>query len=147
MKAFVSSTALDLPKHRLAVAAALERLGLQLARMESFGVRPEEATAASLEEVEGSEIFVGIYAHRYGYVPPDSTCSITESEFDYAYKLRRPTFCFFIDDEYPWPQELMEKSPAKEKLIAFKARIEKLVVRDVFTTPDVLPEFVLDFIH
>ena len=95
--------------------------------MGSFGARPEDPTEACLEEVEGSEIFVGLYAHRYGYASPDSTSSITESEFNYAHKLRRPTFCFFIDDEYSWPQELMEQSPGKEKLIAFKARIEKLV--------------------
>ena len=138
MNVFVSSTALDLPNHRLAVAMALERLGLQPARMETFGARPEDPTEACLKEIEGSDIFVGIYAHRYGYVPPGSTSSITESEFDYACNLRRPTFCFFIDGEYPWPQEYMEQSRGKEKLIAFKARLEKLIVRDVFTTPDVL---------
>lgn len=59
-------------------------------------------------------------------------------EFDYAYNLRRRLFCFFIDSEYPWPEELIEQNPGKEKLAAFRARIEKLVVRDVFTTPDVL---------
>ena len=138
MKVFISSTARDLSKHRFAVALALERLGLQVARMEAFGAMPDDATEASFEEVEGSELFVGIYAQRYGYVPPDSTSSITESEFDYAYNLRRPPFCFFIDSEYPWPQELIEQNPGKEKLAAFKARIETLVVRDVFTTPDVL---------
>ena len=138
MKVFVSSTARDLPKHRLAVALALEQLGLQVARMETFGARPDEATEACFEEVENSELFVGIYAHRYGYVPPDATASITESEFDYAYRLRRPPFCFFVDSEYPWPEELIEQNPGKEQLVAFKAKIEKLVVRDVFTTPDVL---------
>jgi hypothetical protein len=131
MKVFVSSTAVDLPEHRPAVAGALERLGLHVARMESFGARPEDATEASLGEIEGSEIFVGIYAHRYGYVPADSTSSITESEFNYAYALRRPTFCFFVDDEYPWPPKLMETSPGKGKLFAFKTRIEKLIVVDV----------------
>lgn len=138
MKVFVSSTAHDLPKHRLAVALALERLGLQLARMETFGAVPDEPTEASFDEVEGSELFVGIYAHRYGYIRPGSKPSITEAEFEHAYKLRRPPFCFFVDSEYPWPQELIEQNPGKEKLAAFKARLEQLVVRDVFTTPDVL---------
>src|SRR5215469_17462559 len=120
MKVFVSSTARDLPKHRLAAALAIERLGLQVARMETFGASPEDATETSFEEVEGSELFVGIYAHRYGYVPPDSTSSITESEFDYACNLRRPPFCFFVDSEYPWPQDLIEEDPGKQKLAAFK---------------------------
>jgi hypothetical protein len=36
MKVFISSTARDLPNHRVTVALALERLGLQVARMETF---------------------------------------------------------------------------------------------------------------
>jgi len=64
MRVFVSSTAVDLMNHRLAVSAALERLGLGLARMETFGARPNEPTNACVEEIEGSELFVGLYAYR-----------------------------------------------------------------------------------
>jgi len=106
MRVFVSSTALDLREHRLAVARALEQLGLGLARMETFGARPSEPTEACLVEIEDSELFVGLYAHRYGYVPERSEIPITETEFDHARSLRRPTFCFFVDDGFrgrrPW---------------------------------------------
>jgi hypothetical protein len=138
MRAFVSSTYRDLIDHRRAVADALERLGLQLQRMETFGARPEDATQACLAEIEASELFVGIYAKRYGYVPTNSDISITEAEFDYAFNLRRPTFCFFVDEEYPWPHQLVETQPGASLLSRFKARVEGLVVRDYFTTPDVL---------
>ena len=70
------------------MADALERLGLQFTRMETFGARPDDATLACLGEVEASELFVGIYAHRYGYVAPNSQISITEEEFDCALKHR-----------------------------------------------------------
>lgn len=138
MRVFISSTYQDLIVHRLAVADALERLGLQLQRMETFGARPEDATQACLAEIEGSELFVGIYAKRYGYVPRHSEVSITEAEFDYAFSLRRPTFCFFLDDEYPWQHEFVEPQPGASQLGKFKARVEGLVIRDYFTTPDVL---------
>lgn len=138
MRVFVSSTYRDLVDHRRAVAEALERLGLQLERMEAFGARPQDATQACLSEVEASELFVGIYAHRYGYVPAGSAVSITEAEFDHAFNNRRPTFCFFVDEEYPWPEGLVEGEPGRSLLRGFKERVEKLVVRDSFTTTEVL---------
>lgn len=138
MRVFISSTQRDLIEHRNAVAEALERLGLQLARMETFGARPEDATRACLEEVTESDLFVGVYAHRYGHIPAASAVSVTEAEFDHAVVMRRPTFCFLVDDDYPWPDELREPEPGKSKLVTFKSRIAALVVRDTFTTADVL---------
>ena len=106
--------------------------------METFGARPQEATQVCLTGIDASELFIGIYAHRYGYVPTGSDVSITAAEFDYAFNNRRPTFCFFVDEQYPWPEDLVENEPGQSLLREFKARVEKLVVRDVFTTPDVL---------
>jgi hypothetical protein len=138
MRVFISSTLLDLVEHRRTAANALERLGLHLARMETFGARPDEPTSACLADIDASELFVGIYAHRYGYVPSGSAFSITELEFDRAMAVRRPTFCYFVDEGYSWPGELVEGDPGETKLRALKAKIETSVVRDAFTTPDVL---------
>jgi len=49
----------------------------------------------SLDEVEARS-FLAFLRHRDGFVPYGSTVSITESEFDHATKLRRPTFCFLV---------------------------------------------------
>jgi hypothetical protein len=138
MRVFISSTFLDLIDHRHSVADAVERLGLRLSRMETFGARPEDPAQACLAEIDSSELFVGIYAHRYGYVPPDAATSITEAEFDYAFANRRPTFCFFVDEGYPWPEKAREGEPGRSRLSAFKARVQQLIVRDSFTSPDVL---------
>ncbi len=102
MKVFISSTHKDLVDHRAKVAEAVERLGQQGVRMVVFGARPSEATEASLDEVDVSEVFVGIYAHRYGYVPLGSQSSITRMEFDHARKLGKPILCFVVDDDHPW---------------------------------------------
>ncbi len=43
-----------------------------------------------------------------------------------------------VNEDYPWPPKMMEEHPAKSKLQNFKRRIGEAVVRDEFTTPEVL---------
>lgn len=136
MKVFISSTYKDLVDHRAKVAEAVERLGQQGVRMEVFGARPSEATEASLDEVDVSEVFVGIYAHRYGYVPLGSQSSITRMEFDHARKLGKPILCFVVDDDHPWPPKHVELEPGHTMLAEFKEAIGTSLVRDTFTTPE-----------
>jgi CheY-like chemotaxis protein len=136
MKIFLSSTYDDLRQYRASAAQAIERLGQYGVRMEVFGARPDDATAVSLDEVDASEAFLGIYAHRYGYVPAGSSISITEQEFNFAQERKKPTFCFLVDDEFPWSPKLIEPEPGQSKLKLFKQRISTTVVRETFTTPD-----------
>lgn|GEM_PF-2712910 len=136
MKIFLTSTYQDLIAHREAAARVIERLGQQGVRMEVFGARPSEATAASLEEISDSDALVGIYAHRYGYVPKGHSRSITEQEFDYAQEKGKPTFCFVVDEEYPWPPKHVETEPGRARLRDFLQRLRAKVVIDTFTTPE-----------
>jgi len=136
MKTFLSSTFLDLKEHRRSAIDALERLGHEVGRMEIFGARPDEPTNASLSEVEDCDIFVGVYAYRYGFIPLGAVMSITEQEFNYASQFNKPRFCFFVNEEHPWPPKLIEGEPGGTKLSEFKQRVGDRVVRDVFTTPE-----------
>ena len=81
--------------------------------MEVFGARPLEATSACLEEILDSDALVGIYAHRYGHVPVGQSKSITEQEFDFALEKQKPTFCFVVDEEYPWSPKHVESEPRR----------------------------------
>lgn len=136
MKTFLSSTYVDLLNHRKAAAEAVERLGQQVGRMEVFGARPEEPSDVCLSEIDECDLFVGIYAHRYGYVPEGSHVSITEAEFDHAQKENKPVFCFLVDEDHPWPPKMIEDEPGRSKLRSFKAKIGSRLVRDTFTTSD-----------
>ena len=104
--------------------------------MEVFGARPEEPLTACLSEIDECDLFVGIYAHRYGFVPQGSTTSITEAEFDHAAKSNKPIFCFVVNDDHPWPPKMIEEADGKQRLEELKKRIGSGVVRDVFTTPE-----------
>lgn len=136
MKVFLSSTFEDLEDHRAAAAGAIERLGLQVLRMETFGARPNAACVASLEEVGSCDVFLGIYAHRYGSVPKGSSVSITEQEFDFAVVRAKSIFCFFIDPNFPWIPRYIDREPNFSILATFKERIASISVRELFTSPE-----------
>jgi hypothetical protein len=136
MRVFLSSTINDLDSYRKAIIQALERLGGEKLRMEVLGARADDATQASLKALEESDLFVGIYAHRYGYIPTGSTTSITEQEYDYAMKLKKPMFCFIINDDYPWPPDMIEGEPGRHMLLEFKAKMRATMVTDSFTAPE-----------
>ena len=138
MKVFISSTYQDLIDYRRKTAEAIERLGQQGVRMEVFGARPEGATDVCRDEIDESDIFVGIYAHRYGYIPPGGDLSTTEMEYHYAVEHKKPVFCFVVDEDYPWRPAHIEGEPGQAKLKALKEKIGASLVRDTFTTPEEL---------
>src|SRR5687767_894468 len=100
---FISSTRRDLIPYRDAVSGALRKNGYQTSEMEAFGARNQAPLEACLQEVAEADLFVGIYARRYGFVPPESVISITEQELVEAERLRKPIFCFLLDDNLEWP--------------------------------------------
>ncbi len=137
MKVFVSSTYKDLVEYRAAAIRAVEGTNYQASKMEVFGARPDEPLDACLKEVEESELFIGIYALRYGFIPEGADISITEMEYVHAKKLGKTIYCFLLDEEnQPWLKKWIEGEPGKSKLENFKQRIQKVHVCDYFTTPD-----------
>lgn len=136
MTTFISSTVFDLEPYREAASVALDRLGQHPIRLEMGGARPQEPRAACLAEIESSHLFVGLYGHRYGFMPPGLEQSITEIEYDHARALRKPMFCFMISHEVPCPNHLLETSELADRLRRFKSKVQNQLVVDVFKTPD-----------
>jgi Domain of unknown function (DUF4062) len=136
MKIFLSSTYEDLIEHRQVAAKALGQLDLQVRGMEIFGARPVAPPVACLSEIEDCELFVGIYAHRYGYIPHGSAESITEAEFRHEKKLNKQIFCFVVDVNHSWSDGMIEGEPGKTKLMALKAEISSNLMTETFTTPE-----------
>jgi hypothetical protein len=104
--------------------------------METFGARPEEATAASLSDVDACDIFIGVYGHRYGLIPEGSSFSITELEFDHACEKGKPILAFIVDLDYDCPEDGIEAEPEKSRLRAFHDKVQKSLVRDLFSSPE-----------
>jgi hypothetical protein len=89
-----------LKEHRAAVRESLLQAGYHPVDMADFMARAEGATSACLNEVAESDLFVGIYAWRYGFIPPGSEISITGQEFEEAQRLEKPCFCFVVEEDY-----------------------------------------------
>jgi len=132
---FLSSTYIDLAEHRRAVKEGLDRIGERVLRMETFGARPDEPLRACLGEVEESDLFVGVYAHRYGFVPPDAHASVTELEYERATELEKPVFAFVVEEDFDWKPSFIEGEPGRTRLATLKQRLSADHIVERFTTP------------
>jgi tetratricopeptide (TPR) repeat protein len=134
----VSSTARDLPEHRKEVMDACLRQGMFPVMMEHLPASDAEAISASLKLVDEADIYIGIFAHRYGYVPKDNNprqISVTEMEFDRAVEHKIPRLIFVIDKTHPITIDDVEQGEGAVKLAAFKERLQTENIVNFFKSP------------
>jgi hypothetical protein len=111
----ISSTARDLSKkHREQVRLACERAGFEPREMmENLPALNKDAVEISLRMVQQADVYLGLFAYRYGTIPTGFDRSITEMEYDHAIKLNKPRLVFFIHKEHPVLIEDVETVPAR----------------------------------
>lgn len=123
-RVFISSTFVDLQDYRLAVQDGIRQLGLEDISMEHFGARDERPKDECLRLIKDeTDYFVGIYAHRYGYIPKKNKFSITQSEYLAACKTEVPKLIYIIDNDFPFPPKYIDDGEAKVKLQTFKEHL------------------------
>src|SRR4051812_7641821 len=83
LRVFVSSTLKELAAERKAARSAIERLASAPVMFE-LGARPHPPRDLYRAYLEQSDIFVGLYAERYGWVAPGETVSGLEDEYNLA---------------------------------------------------------------
>ena len=83
LRVFVSSTLKELAPERRAVRAAIEQLGLAPVMFE-LGARPHPPRELYRAYLAQSDIFVGLYGERYGWVAPGEDISGLEDEYRLA---------------------------------------------------------------
>jgi hypothetical protein len=142
-KVFLSSTREDLVNFRETVRNKLVGLHQPLFAMEDMGSNPADAVAVSSDQVSECDLFIGVYAYRYGYVPDGDDKSITEQEYDLARSLGKRCLCYVAAESLK-PEIIREDPSKQERLAAFKQRIGIELVRNIFNSPDDLREKVGD---
>src|SRR4028118_1031978 len=136
-KVMISSTMRDLPEHREQVEHACMRLGMFYPdMMEHLTATDANALDVSLKMVDRAEIYVGVFAFRYGYVPEDQTISVTEAEYNHAVERGIPRLLFLMSDEHPVKPSDVETGEGAAKLKKFKERLMKERVVGFFNSPE-----------
>lgn len=138
---FVSSTWLDLQPKREAVEKALQRMReTKLIGMEYFGSRDNTTRQVSLDEVDRSHFYIGIFGARYG-------SGITEAEYRRAREKDIPCRVYFKSDTTITNAQ-RETDPAKvAKLAALKAELKLDHTVPQFTSPDDLAAIITADFH
>jgi len=133
----ISSTAADLPEHRRKVEEACMRLSMFYPdMMEHLTATDADALEVSLRIVDRAEIYVGVFAFRYGYVPDDQDISVTEAEYNRAVERGIPRLIFLMSDDHDIKPGDVETGEGAEKLKALKDRLKKERVVGFFNNPD-----------
>lgn len=126
---FISSTYQDLKEEREQVIKAVLEMGHIPVGMEMFSAADEEQWRIITRQIDESDYYILLIAHRYGSAAADGV-SYTEKEYDYAVSKSIPTLSFVIDDAAPWAKNRHEATEdGRSKLSSFKEKVKKRLVQ------------------
>ena len=150
---FISSTSEDLRLYRAAARDASISAGFtpeMMEYLEASGTDPP--LDECLARVSQADVLVVLVAHRYGWVPPGQTKSITWLEYEHT---KKEVLAFLVDPEFDWPigqkeehkllvavaqgklaEVAAEVQARVDKLREFKAWLDSRGTRKIFTTPE-----------
>ncbi len=126
-RVFISSTYLDNAVRRRSLIEEIGATGsFQTIAMERFTADDRETTTVCLERVREADVFIGIIAWRYGWIPEGETRAITELEYEAADGMPRLMFLIDVPEDEVKLSDL-DPEPGRydkqKQLIAFKDRI------------------------
>lgn len=148
---YLSSTYEDLKDHRRVVYEALRKAGHQVIAMEDYVAGDQRPVDKCLKDVEAADIYIGLFAFRYGYIPPaqhdnPKGLSITELEYRRAEALRKPCLTFAVSDTTAWARVFDDAYTAEDKGERIKALRQQLLTEKLasqFSLPHELSTLVL----
>ena len=142
-RVYISSTYADLQDHRNKVYEQLRQMQYDLHAMEDYTATEERPLAYCLADVAKCDVYIGIIAWRYGYVPkddPNNERSITELEYEEAGKRRIPRLVFVLKERHSWPQPDTDfytgDGNGGQAIRDFRDRLQKAHITGFYTTPE-----------
>lgn len=149
LRIFLSSTKGDLAETRLSMLRFLEVLRSDLISMEVFGSDETRPKEFCLQQVERCNLFIGIYAERYGTIDSESGLSITELEYDRSYQMLQEgrllgLLVYIVDPKTDWPINCVDREEKQvAKLEALKKKLTQRHTIAFFRSTEELPFMVL----
>jgi WD40 repeat protein len=147
---YLSSTYSDLKSYRSSVIGALRRMNHHVVCMEDYGAADNRPLDKCLADVAASDIYVGLFAWRYGFVPTHDNPggrSITELEYRRALDLKKPCLIFLLDSHQAWPPVLMDQGNDRARLDALREDLSKRHLVGFFFTESDLTTHVATALH
>jgi hypothetical protein len=135
---YVSSTFADLRQHRKAVSLAIRRLGHVDMAMEYYVAENARPLDRCLRDARSCDLYLGLFARRYGFCAAGQERSITELEFRAANESGVDCLCFLLAEDAAWPDEHVERGAGADKLAALRAELCDRYLSGFFATPDEL---------
>jgi tetratricopeptide (TPR) repeat protein len=119
-------------------------MGHDVISMEDYGASARPPLDVCLRDVARCELYVGIFAWRYGFVPDAADPSRPEegnpgrksiTELEYLHTRARGKDCliFLLDPDAPWPASQMEEGEGAKQIKALRAKLGNDHVVDSFT--------------
>ncbi|MCX9078622.1 MAG: DUF4062 domain-containing protein, partial [Candidatus Methanoperedens sp.] len=138
-KVFLSSTSKDLGEFRAAAADAIIQREMHPIMMERFPAVSRDAVDVCAAQVAAADLFIGIYANRYGYCPNNGEHSITELEYRWAEQRGIDRLVFTFDPDHaslPPDHPVYRHADDNPKMDAFLQYVGQRIVWRTFSSPD-----------
>ena len=139
---YVSSTFQDLEDHRQAVHQVLAKMRYNAIGMEDYVARNNRMVDQVRRDVAECDIYLGIFAWRYGFVPPQENpegLSVTELEYREAVAKHKPLLVFLVNTEASWSPKFMDANTGENERGARIGRLREELTKQMhslFTTPE-----------
>ncbi len=126
MKLYLSSTYIDLKGPRKRLGRALRKSGYEVVMMEEYAARDQRVEFACMGDVKSCDVYVGIFAWRYGYIPDqDNPKRLSVTELEYAAACAKPMtrLTFLLIEKARWPKTRKDADPAR--ISELRARLQQ----------------------
>lgn len=146
-RVYLSSTLQDLAEYRTNIIEVIRKLNGSPITLEDLPDTETNVVQIAYNAIQQADIFIGIYAHRYGYIPPDTEVyidsdsitqildgekSILQLEYEWAVERGISLLIFIVRDDQPWSPEYIDDEPKRSHLVAFKELMKQRHVVQFF---------------
>lgn len=149
VKIYISSTFSDLIDFRETVYHTLRQMEHDVVAMEDYVATDQRPLAKCVADVTACDVYVGIFAWRYGYIPADDNPlqkSITELEYLAAEKHKKPRLIFLLREDAEWPDAKRDAVTGDgengARIAAFRRELGTDHLASFFRSPDELAKLV-----
>src|SRR5659263_56501 len=101
-RVYVSSTFNDLKECREKVMLNLKQVGHEDIAMEYYVAQGKRPVDKCLEDVASCDLYIGIFAWKYGNVPDGCNKSFTELEYRKAVEAGKECLLFLLHEDALW---------------------------------------------